>query len=103
MTLGPSRSSSSVPAPILPSADTFLAELVEVVAKRAADLVAERIMEREEPWLSVEDAARYLACGKSRVYAVTASGALPCVKDGVRTLLRRSEIDAYLARGGAIR
>lgn len=77
-------------------------ELVEAVASRVADLLADRL-ERNggpDPWLDVEDAARYLACEPHRVYDLAASGRLRCAKDGRRSLFRREWLDAALEAHG---
>jgi len=72
--------------------------LVEAVAQRVADLLAERLpMQRgPEPWLDVDAAAVYLACRPHRVYDIVAEGRLRCAKDGRRSLFRREWLDAYL-------
>ena len=74
-----------------------LDELVERVAQRAADIVVERQeAQAVEPYLSVEEAASYLACKSKRVYDLTSQRRVPFLKDGSRVLLRRSDLDAYL-------
>ncbi|HET6999349.1 MAG TPA: helix-turn-helix domain-containing protein [Solirubrobacterales bacterium] len=72
-------------------------ELVETIAQRAAELLAERQAEVEStPWLRVEEAADHLRCKPKRVYDLCSQRRIPFVKDGSRTLLRRSDLDAYL-------
>lgn len=71
-------------------------ELVDAIAERAAQLVAERQAAALEPWWSVEQAAEYLACKPKRVYDLCSQRRVPFVKDGSRTLLRREDLDAYL-------
>jgi excisionase family DNA binding protein len=78
-------------------------ELVEIVAERAAELVEERSGARVEPWIGVRDASAHLACPASRVYALVSARRIPHRKDGSRLLFRRSELDAWLAEGGAVR
>lgn len=78
-------------------------ELVEAVAARAAELVAERLEPAPEPYLDVDGAAAYLACPKSRVYALASAGRIPVRRDGSRLLFRASELDAWLERGGGVR
>lgn len=75
------------------------AELVELVAERAAELVAERLAAPVEPLLSVEQAAAYLACKPKRIYDLCSQRRVPFVKDGSRTLIRRADLDAYLDAG----
>jgi len=77
--------------------------LVEAVAQRVADLLAERSAPEPEPWIGVEQAAEHLACPRSRVYALSSAGRIPHRKDGSRLLFRRSELDDWLEQGGAKR
>ncbi len=78
-------------------------ELVEQIAERAAAIVAEREALAASPWLTVGEAAEYLRCPKSRVYALVSAGRIPHVKDGSRTLFNRGELDAWLRAGGGKR
>ncbi len=78
-------------------------ELVEVVAERAAEIVAERLAPLTEPWVGVDQAAEHLACPKSRIYALVSARRIPHEKDGSRLLFRRSDLDAWLEQGGATR
>lgn len=83
----------SNPRPAIPIPD----ELVELVAERAAEILAERQPAVElAPYLSVDEAAEYLRCSRKRIYDLTSQRRLPAVKDGSRTLLRRVDLDAYL-------
>lgn len=79
------------------------AELVEIVAERAAELVEERRVGGVEPWIGVGDASAHLACPRSRIYALVSAGRIPHRKDGSRLLFRRSELDEWLAAGGGVR
>jgi excisionase family DNA binding protein len=79
------------------------ADLVEVVAARAAELVKERKVSEAERWIGVQDAATHLACPRSRIYALVSARRIPHCKDGSRLLFRRSELDSWLAEGGAVR
>jgi excisionase family DNA binding protein len=72
------------------------AELIELVARRAAELLAERQPAALEPWLTVDQAAQHLACRPKRIYDLCSQRRVPFVKDGSRTLLRRADLDAYL-------
>jgi excisionase family DNA binding protein len=72
------------------------AELVEAIAERAAELVAERQVVAVEPLLTVDQAAAYLACRPKRIYDLCSQRRVPFAKDGSRTLLRRADLDAYL-------
>lgn len=46
--------------------------------------------------LSVSDTAAYLGLGKTKVYELIKTGALPTVKIGARTLIRLIDIEALL-------
>jgi excisionase family DNA binding protein len=48
------------------------------------------------PFLTVQETAEYLRCSRQRVYDLLSAGRLPRVKEGARTLIRRSDIDTYL-------
>ncbi len=50
----------------------------------------------EDRWLSPEQAADYLGCGKQRVYNLRDSGRLPRDKEGGRAVNRRSDLDALV-------
>jgi len=83
-------------------------DLIDAIAARAAELVAAQLAPAPEPWIGVDEAAVHLACPKSRIYRLVSrarggkrSNPLPYEKDGSRLLFRRSELDAWLARGGA--
>lgn len=78
-------------------------ELVEVVAERAAEIVAERLAPLTEPWVGVDQAAEHLACPKSRIYALVSAQRIPHEKDGSRLLFRRSDLDEWLEQGGGTR
>jgi excisionase family DNA binding protein len=76
-------------------------ELLERIAARAAELVAERASPR--PYLTTDQAAEYLSCPKSRLYALVSAKRIPHVKDGSRTLFRPAELDTWLDGGGGTR
>jgi excisionase family DNA binding protein len=78
-------------------------ELVELVAERAAMLLADSRPAGPEPWLGVEEAASYLACSTSRIYTLVSARRIPYHKDGSRLLFRRSQLDAWVEAGGARR
>lgn len=81
---------------------TLPPELVEVVAARAAELVADREPE-PDGFLDVAGAAEYLACPKSRIYSLVSARRIPFYKDGSRTLFDRAELRKYVEGGGAVR
>jgi excisionase family DNA binding protein len=72
------------------------AELIERIAARAAELLAER--EAEDRWLTVEQAAQHLGVSASHVYELCArrrTNGFPAVKEGSRTYLKLSQLDAW--------
>jgi excisionase family DNA binding protein len=77
--------------------------LVEAIAERAAELVADRLAERESGYLDVEGAAVFLSCGVSRVYALTSARRIPFEREGGRLLFDRTELREWVRRGGALR
>lgn len=79
------------------------AALLEAIARRAAELVAEAVPSAPEAWVGVLEAAEYLACPRSRIYALASAGRIPHCKDGSRLLFRRSELDRWLDAGGGRR
>lgn len=70
--------------------------LLDAIAERAAVRVAEQLAPDPSPYMSVEEAASYLCCRPKRIYDLCSQRRLPFLKDGSRTLLRRSDLDAYL-------
>lgn len=77
---------------------TLPAELIDAIAKRAAELVG---TPEPESWIGVDDAAAHLCCPKSRVYRLVSRRSIPFEKDGARLLFKRSELDLWVQRGGA--
>ena len=86
-------------APQVTVALPVTAEMVEAVAARVAELIAGKLppVDRSE-YLTPAEAADYMRAKRGRVYELLAQGRLTRLKDGSRTLVRRSEIDDYLAR-----
>jgi len=80
-------------------------ELLEQIAERAADLLAERQTEdTEDGWLRGADRiAAYIDAPVSRVYSLSSAGRIPVEHDGSALVARRSELDAYVRSGGAKR
>ena len=78
---------------------------MEAIAEAAVPRVLERLAALEveaierSPYLTVEEAAERLRCSRQRVYDLLSSGRLTRLKDGARVLVRRDEVDAYLAGG----
>jgi excisionase family DNA binding protein len=87
---------------------TLAPAFIEAVAARAAELLAAQVGQSPEPWIGVDEAALHLCCPRSRIYRLVSrsrdsrrSNPLPFEKDGSRLLFRRSDLDAWVARGGA--
>jgi excisionase family DNA binding protein len=80
-------------------------ELVEMIARRAAELLAAQSNELEgDGWLrGAEKIAAYLDCPRSRVYALASARRIPIHRDGSALVARRSELDAWLLGGGGRR
>jgi hypothetical protein len=80
-------------------------ELVERIARRAAELLAEHPAESDnEGWLRGADRiAAYIDAPRSRVYALASARRIPVHRDGSALIARRSELDAWLLRGGGRR
>ncbi len=75
-------------------------ELVHEAAMRAAELILVRLSEIEEAeseFLTIPEAARVLRSKRQRVDDLLSAGRLRRVKDGRRTLIRRSDLAEYLA------
>ncbi|MGB8294778.1 MAG: helix-turn-helix domain-containing protein [Polyangia bacterium] len=54
------------------------------------------------PLLSVPEAADMLAVSTRYIRVLLARGAIPVVRLGRRTLVRRTDVDAIIARGGLV-
>jgi len=80
-------------------------ELVERIARRAAELLAERPDEAaEDGWLrGAERIAAYIDAPRSRVYALASARRIPVHRDGSALIARRSELDRWLLSGGGRR
>jgi len=73
--------------------------LVEEVVARVLERL-ERTRSGSSPWLTLAQAADYLALPRGRLYKLTAAKAIPCRRVGSRILLRRDELDAWLDADG---
>jgi excisionase family DNA binding protein len=71
-------------------------ELVEAVAGRVAELLADRLDAASRPYLDVDEAAAYLRCSPQRIYDLVSAGRLRPHRDGRRVLLTREALDACL-------
>src|SRR5262245_60194026 len=75
----------------------FTVEQIDAIAERVAERLAERDgRDNDDGWLDVKDAAAYLSCPRSRIYALVSADRIPHERDGSRLLFRRSELDAWL-------
>lgn len=70
--------------------------LLDALAERVADHLAARIAPAPDPYLTVEEAAAYLARPKSRVYELVAARRLRHHRDGRALLFRHADLDACL-------
>jgi excisionase family DNA binding protein len=83
--------------------------LLDALDDQALDELAQRLASRlgapapVDALLSVGEAADYLRCPKSRLYSLVSAKRIPFVKDGSRTLFRRSALDCWLEAGGGRR
>jgi hypothetical protein len=80
-------------------------ELVERIARRAAELVAEQSGKPvADGWLrGAERIAAYIDAPRSRVYGLVSAKRIPVHHDGSALIARRSELDKWLLRGGGVR
>lgn len=78
--------------------EALLDALVERLAGRVAELVADRLpaTPAASPWLNVDEAAEYLRCTRKRIYDLVSQSRLPVHRDGSRLLFRREELDEYV-------
>jgi excisionase family DNA binding protein len=68
-------------------------EVLEAIARRAAELVLEhRGGGDARELLTVPEAAEYLRCSRQRIYELRSSGRLPKTSEGGRALVRRADI-----------
>jgi excisionase family DNA binding protein len=75
-------------------------EVIEAIATRVLELLEERgSFEPDDPWLTVEQAANYIAAKPQRLYDLRYRGELIPGRDGTRLLFRRSDLDRYLEGG----
>jgi excisionase family DNA binding protein len=72
-------------------------ELVEEIARRAAELVGASVVEAADQWLDSEGAAEYLALPRSSLHKLTSSRAIPFSQDvpGGKLYFKRSALDAW--------
>lgn len=79
-------------------------ELIELIAKRAAEILIDRRGTAEDGWLRGADRiAAYIDSPRSRVYALTSARRIPIHHDGSALVARRSELDRWIRDGGGLR
>lgn len=74
-------------------------EALECLADQVAARLAEQIGPPPESYIDADEAADYLACKKKRINELKEAGRIPCYRDGRRLLFKRSDLDAYVAKG----
>lgn len=81
------------------------AELVELIARRAAELLADqqRPDRSASPLLTIPEAAELLRCKRHRIDDLLSQRRLTRYKDGSRTLVRRDELEAHIGLGAPTR
>ena len=87
--------------------DGLTPEDLEQLAERLEPILRSRLDASSKStgggYLNVEGAAEFLACPRSRVYALVSSGRLPHQKDGSRLLFEPEALRAFVRSGGARR
>jgi excisionase family DNA binding protein len=72
-------------------------EWLEQIAERVAEIVLERhAADRGPAYLTADEAAGVMRCGRKRIYELVSRRELECVRDGTRLLIPREAIDTYL-------
>jgi len=74
--------------------------LIERVARRVIELQRQQQPDAnpQSPWMGIAKATDYLDWPRQRLYKLTASGAIPHVKQDGRLLFHRGELDRWLAQ-----
>lgn len=83
-----------------PLLDVLLAELDEQQLRRLAVRLAPYLAEAgpaPHELLTADEAAVLLRCKRKRLYELVQRGSLPAQRDGARLLIRRADLDDYLA------
>ena len=76
---------------------------VEAIARRAAEIVTERLAREPEPRVGVREAAAHLACKPQRIYDLVHrkdETRIPHRKEGGRLLFKLSQLDRWVEDGG---
>lgn len=72
-------------------------DVIDEIARRAAALVVGASSETGSPYMTVAEAAAYARCKRQRIYDLVSARRLTRYRDGSRVLVRRDELDGYLA------
>jgi len=78
-------------------------EMFEALADRVTEKLWQRREDDREGFMKADEAAAYLACPKSRIYALLSARRIPHHRDGSRVLFDRAELREWVLRGGARR
>jgi excisionase family DNA binding protein len=77
--------------------------LISRVPKETNVDADERLVETENPWMRVPEAAAYFRIPRSRMYDLIQSGKLPAVRIGERSIrVNRKEVERFLAENRRI-
>jgi len=79
------------------------AELLDLIADRVLERLADQTAPEPAGYLDVTGAAAFLACPVSRIYALVSANRIPHSRDGSRLLFDRGELRQYVQNGGAKR
>lgn len=72
-------------------------EVVEAIARRAAEIALGALGKTASPWMTRAEAANYLRLPLSRLEK---DRRVPCHRDGGRILYHRGELDAHFLANG---
>ena len=72
--------------------------IASVVREELNARMDDRLGKEDKEYLSVDETCDRYHFSKSALYKLTASRAIPSIKAGKRLLLRKSDVDDYLAR-----
>lgn len=82
---------------------SFDDEFVNELAERIAERLSLTSSNASDGFLDVDGAAAFLACPRSRIYALVSARRIPHHRDGSRLLFDRAELRDFVSRGGARR
>lgn len=76
--------------------------VLESVAQRAAELVADRPADNEDRFINAAEAAQFLGVTKQRIYQLASLDRIPSRKIGSSRRFLRSELRAWADDGGDV-